>query len=68
MANNYGVYQDGSNPVLWVKETTPDLVLSSADQAELWSEVDAMVVANYLNSGNAESVYKVGRPGDRQPH
>lgn len=66
MANDYGVYQENSNPVLWVKTSSP-LVLSSADQAQLSSESSAMVTATYLNSFG-EATYKVGRPDDRHPH
>lgn len=64
--NNYGVYQDGSNPVLWVKTSSP-LVLSSEDQAQLYSEIDAMTVANYLNSFGEET-YRVGRPKNVPHH
>ena len=63
MVNDYGVFQDGTNQ--WVKTSIP-LVLSSADQAKLYSEADAMTVANYLSQGGTS--FKVGRPGDRQPH
>ncbi len=66
MPNDYGVYQDGTNPELWVKTSSP-LVMSSADQAQLSSEANAMVTATYLNSFG-EATYKVGRPDDRHPH
>lgn len=64
MANDWGVYQDGTD--LWVKVVSP-LQLSSADQALLSSQSDAMILATYLNSGGAET-YSVGRPDDRHPH
>lgn len=63
MANDYGVNKDGT--VLWVKTVTP-LELSSADQAALYSEMEAMTVATYLN-GQGGDLYKVGRPDDRHP-
>ena len=63
--NDYGVYQE-TEPTLWVKETIPSLILSSADQAKTWSEVEAMTVATYLSQGGTE--FKVGRPNDRVPH
>jgi len=66
MANNYGVYLDGSNHVLWVKTSSP-LVLSSEDQAQLYSETDAMTVATYLNGFGAET-YRVGRPKNVPHH
>ncbi len=66
MANDYGVFQDGSNPVIWVVTANP-LTTGSSDQAALYSEGGAMDVAVYLNSSN-DNTFKVGRPGDRQPH
>jgi len=65
MANDYGVFQDGTNPLLWVVTVTP-LSLGSADQASLYSEGGAMDVAVYLNSTN-DLTFKVGRPDDRHP-
>ena len=64
MPNDWGVYQDGTDN--WVKTVSP-LVLSSADQAQLYSQMDAINVATYLNSGGSET-FKVGRPDDRHPH
>ena len=68
MGNNniYGVYEDGSSPLLWVKTVAP-LVLDSSDHAAVWSDVDAASVAVYL-SGDSANAFRVGRPGDRQPH
>lgn len=63
--NDYGVFQEFSSPVLWVKTLSP-LTLSSADQAQLYNEMGAISVAGYLNSFGAET-YRIGRPGDRQP-
>ena len=66
MANNYGLYQDGSNPVLWMVTEVP-LTLGSADQAvNNLSFADAASIATYL-SGNSDNTFKVGRPGDRHP-
>lgn len=68
MPNDYGVYQEGTDPVLWVKETSPTLVLSSEDQAiNNLSYADAITIANYLTN-LGEASFAPGRPKDRQPH
>ncbi len=64
MANDYGVYEDGTD--FWVKTASP-LILSSADQAALYSEADAMTVATYLTTTAGQGTFKVGRPDDRHP-
>ena len=61
--NDWGVYKEGTS--LWVKSTTPTLELSSADQAQLMSEVDANTLADALSQGG--ETFKVGRPDDRHP-
>lgn len=65
MANDYGVYQDNTNPVLWVKVENP-LELSSADQALLMSEVDANTLADALSQGG--ETFRVGRPKNVPHH
>jgi len=59
--NDYGVYQEGTNPELWVKTEVP-LELSSADQAiDNWSYTEAASVATYL-TGQGIGEFRVGRP------
>lgn len=63
MANDYGVYKDAT---VWVKSTNP-LQFGSADQAQTWSETDAMAVASYLTITEGQE-FRVGRPDDRHGH
>lgn len=64
--NDWGVYKENTNPVEWVKETSPALVLSSEDQAELMSEVDANTLADSL-SQSGEGSFAPGRPKRKPP-
>lgn len=48
MANDYGVIKEATNE--WVKTSTP-LVLTSEDKATLYTEADAITIAEYLSQG-----------------
>lgn len=63
MANDYGVKKTGTD--LWVETSTP-LVLTSEDKATLYTEADAIVVAEYLTN-LGEGNFAPGRPV-RKPH
>jgi len=61
MPHDYGVFKEGTD--VWVKTLSP-LEYSSADQAETWTESEAMGIAAYLT--NTENLqFRVGRPDDR---
>jgi len=65
MANDYGVYKDGTNE--WVTNEMP-LTWGSEDQAlNNYSYVDGITVATYLTNTTGFEC-RVGRPGDRQNH
>ena len=68
MKTEFGVYkyEISPSPEIWVKETTPTLVLGIAADALLYTEVDAMTVATYLSNTTGQS-FRVGRPDDRHP-
>lgn len=63
MANNFGVLKTGTNE--WVKTSTP-LELTSEDNATLYTEADAIVIAEYLTN-LGEGSFAPGRP-IRKPH
>lgn len=64
--NNYGVYTESQDGTLsWVVTVSP-LTMGTGEEAALFSQNDSMVLATYLN-GIGEVIYRVGRPGDRQP-
>jgi hypothetical protein len=66
MANDYGVYQESSDPVLWVKVLDP-LEMGSEDQAiDNLSYADAITIAAYLTAQGQYS-FAPGRP-KRRPH
>ncbi len=66
MPNDYGVFKEGTNPVLWMKQENP-LLLGSEDQAiDNLSYADAITIANYL-SQQGEDSFAPGRPV-RKPH
>jgi len=65
MADDWGVYQEATDPVLWVKDDNP-LELSSEDQALLMSEVDANTLADSLSQGG-EASFAPGRPKRKPP-
>jgi len=59
--NDYGVYQEGTNPELWMKQEAP-LILSSEDQAiDNLSYADAITISNYL-SQQGDGSFAPGRP------
>ena len=60
--NNWGVNKDGTND--WVKTSNP-LVLTSEDDATIYSEADAITVANYLSQGG--EVFKPKKPTQHPP-
>ncbi len=57
--NDYGVYQDGTNPVQWVVTVSPLTLSTDTEQAARYGEQDAMNTATYLNS-TTDSTYFVG--------
>lgn len=66
MANDWGVYQENTNPVLWMKNEDP-LILSSEDQAiDNLSYAEAITIAEYLTN-QGENSFAPGRP-IRKPH
>lgn len=63
MANDYGVKKTDTNE--WVETSTP-LILTTEDKATLYTEADAITVAQYL-SNSGEGSFAPGRP-IRRPH
>ena len=64
MAQDWGVFKDGTNPELWVKVVSP-LELSSTDQALLMNEVDANTLADALSQSG--ELYKPKKPTQHPP-
>ena len=58
MANDFGVNKTGTDQ--WVKTSTP-LELTSEDNATLYTEADAITIAEYLTSTEG-SAFAPGRP------
>jgi len=64
--NDWGVYKEATNPVLWVKTEIP-LELSSEDQAiDNLSFADAITIADYL-TGQGDGSFAPGRPKRKPP-
>ena len=64
--NDWGVYKEATDPVLWVKVEDP-LELSSADQAiDTMSESYATTLAGDLTNGGTGS-FATGRPKRKPP-